>query len=643
MKLQRGKSGMRKFKINLMSLRIVGIYFLFALIWILFSDAILAYFIDDINVLNSFQTYKGTFFILITSALLYSLIRSHLTMLYQIEKKLEENEQRLEYVIQGANLGYWDWDYLSNHHIVNDTWLSFLGLQREDIKSDITDWSDLIHPEDKAVVENAIAKTLQDFKPYVIEFRMKHKDGHWVWIEGSGVVVEKDEKTYRAIRLAGTHRDISYRKKAEEEIIFLALNDPLTKLPNRISLKRKLDAMLVEKTEDEKFAFLFFDLDAFKTVNDLFGHTAGDRIIQDVALRISQTLSSMDVISRVGGDEFVILSRDVVSVESLCKKAIEAMRESFYIADQPVNLGISIGISLYPANGVTFEELFKNADIAMYAAKNSGKNCYKFYQQSMSEQLFESTKMDSSIKRGIDNDEFCLYYQPQIDLNTGKIIGVEALVRWQSPHVGLIFPNDFIPRAEENRLIIPLGAIIFQKALEQAKIWGNEGIFHGTMAVNISGIQIEENNFVEKIETIRKIVDISATKIELEITESFLMKDPKYASETLQKLKNIGYKISIDDFGTGYSSLAYLKQLPLHKLKIDRTFIKDLPDDKDDRAIVRAIIALAKALELEVLAEGVETQEQKAFLIDNWCDTAQGYLFAKPISAKSFEDFLLQN
>lgn len=634
---------MRKFKINLMSLRIVGIYFLFALIWILFSDAILAYFIDDISVLNSFQTYKGTFFILITSVLLYSLIRSHLTMIYQIEKKLEENEQRLEYVIQGANLGYWDWDYLSNHHIVNDTWLSFLGLQREDIKSDITDWSDLIHPEDKAVVENAIAKTLQDFKPYVIEFRMKHKDGHWVWIEGSGVVVEKDEKTYRAIRLAGTHRDISYRKKAEEEIIFLALNDPLTKLPNRISLKRKLDAMLVEKTEDEKFAFLFFDLDAFKTVNDLFGHTAGDRIIQDVALRISQTLSSMDVISRVGGDEFVILSRDVVSVESLCKKAIEAMRESFYIADQPVNLGISIGISLYPANGVTFEELFKNADIAMYAAKNSGKNCYKFYQQSMSEQLFESAKMDSSIKRGIDNDEFCLYYQPQIDLNTGNIIGVEALVRWQNPHVGLIFPNDFIPRAEENRLIIPLGAIIFQKALEQAKIWENEGIFHGTMAVNISGIQIEENNFVEKIEAIRKIVDISAAKIELEITESFLMKDPKYASETLQKLKNIGYKISIDDFGTGYSSLAYLKQLPLHKLKIDRTFIKDLPDDKDDRAIVRAIIALAKALELEVLAEGVETQEQKAFLIDNWCDTAQGYLFAKPISAKSFEDFLLQN
>ena len=634
---------MNKFKINLMSLRIVGIYFLFSLLWILFSDAILAYFIDDIILLNSLQTYKGTFFIVITSILLYSLIHSHMSMIYEMEKKLEENEQRLKYVIQGANLGYWDWDYANNNHIVNDTWLSFLGLARENIKSNIEDWLNLIHPDDKIRVQSAINKTLQDFQPYVIDFRMKHRDGHWVWIEGSGAVVEKDEKTHTAKRLAGTHKDVSYRKKAEEEIIFLALNDPLTKLPNRIFLKRKLDAMLAEKIADQTLAFLFFDLDAFKTVNDIFGHTAGDTILQDVALRISQTLSSVDMISRVGGDEFVILSRDVALVEYLCKKAIEAMHESFYIGEQSVNLGISIGIALYPKNGTTFEELFKNADIAMYAAKNSGKNCYKFYQPSMSEQLFESAKMDHSIKRGIDNDEFCLYYQPQIDLNTGNVIGAEALVRWMSPHVGLIFPDDFIPRAEANGLIIPLGEIIFRKALEQAKFWESKGTFDGIMAINISAIQLEKDSFVEKIEAIRNIVDISAAKIELEITESFLMKDPIFAAETLQKLKTIGYKISIDDFGTGYSSLAYLKQLPLNKLKIDRIFIKDLPEDKDDRAIVRAIIALAKALELEVLAEGVETEEQKAFLIDNWCDTAQGYLFAKPISAKSFEDFLLQN
>ena len=626
-----------------MSLRIVGIYFLFALLWILFSDAILAYFVDDITLLNMLQTYKGTFFIVITSAILYSLIHSHVTMIFKMEKKLEEHEQRLEYVIQGANLGYWDWNYVTNHHIVNDTWLSFLGLQKEDIKSDITDWLDLIHPEDKALVQNAIAKALQDFKPYVVEFRMKHHDGHWVWIEGSGVVVEKDEKTHSALRLAGTHKDISYRKAAEEEILFLALNDPLTKLPNRTFLKRKFDTLLAENATDVKLAFLFLDLDTFKTINDLYGHSVGDKIIQDVALRISQTLSTHDVISHVGGDEFVILTQNVLLVESVCQKMLSCMQESFYVGVQAVNLGASIGIVLYPQDGHTFEELFKNVDIAMYAAKSSGKNCYKFYQPSMSEQIHESTKMDNSIKRGIDNDEFCLYYQPQIDLNTGKVIGAEALVRWQNPHVGLIFPNDFIPRAEENRLIIPLGEIIFKKALEQTKIWESKGIFHGTMAINISGIQIEEHDFVDKIEKIRQALDVNATKLELEITESFLMKDPVYAAETLQKLKNIGYKISIDDFGTGYSSLAYLKQLPLHKLKIDRTFIKDLPEDKDDRAIVRAIIALAKALELEVLAEGVETQEQKEFLIHNWCDTAQGYLFAKPISAKSFEDFLLQN
>lgn len=575
--------------------------------------------------------------------MLYFLIHAHITMIFRMEKKLKDNEQRLEYVIQGANLGYWDWDYSSNGHVVNDVWLSFLGIQREDIKNDIADWTDLIHPDDKASVQSVIDKTLRDFQPYVIEFRMKHHDGHWVWIEGSGAVVEKDDKLHKALRLVGTHRDISYRKKVEEEILFLALNDPLTKLPNRILLKRKFDALLAAHIAHEQLAFLFLDLDAFKTINDLYGHSIGDKIIQDVALRLSQKIGINDIISRIGGDEFVILAHDVVSIETLCKNVLLCMQEAFYVGVQPITLSVSIGVVLYPEDGNTFEELFKYADIAMYAAKNSGKNGYKFYQKSMSEQLSKSAAMDNSIKRGLDNDEFCLYYQPQIDLHTSKVIGVEALVRWMSPNIGLIFPNDFIPRAEENRLIIPLGAMIFRKALEQSKKWESSGVFTGTMAINISAVQLEEDSFVEKIEAIRQTVDIRAAKIELEITESFLMKDPLYAAETLQKLKTIGYKISIDDFGTGYSSLAYLKQLPLHKLKIDRTFIKDLPSDKDDRAIVRAIIALAKALELEVLAEGVETEEQKVFLLDNWCDTAQGYLFAKPMSVEVLEDFLHHN
>ncbi|MDD3342887.1 MAG: EAL domain-containing protein [Sulfurospirillaceae bacterium] len=634
---------MQKLKLNFVSLRIVGIYFIFALLWILFSDAILAYFVVDIEMLNAVQTYKGTFFIAITSTLLYFLIKAHMTMIFHMEQKVEENEQRLEYVIQATNLGYWDWDYQSNYHIVNDTWLSFLGLSRKDIKNDITDWSSLIHHDDKVRVQSAIAKTLQDFEPYVIEFRMQHKDGHWVWIEGSGAVVEKDVKEHKALRLAGTHRDISDRKKAEEEIVFLAHNDSLTKLPNRTFLKQKFDALL-EKAIKGKFAFLFLDLDAFKNINDLYGHTIGDTIIQDVAQRIFQQLTSDDVISRVGGDEFVVLTQEVVLVEHLCQKILSCMEKPFYVGEHRINLGISMGISLYPDDGDTFEELFKNADIAMYAAKNSGKNRYTFYQNFMTEELSATTTMDNAIKRGLDNDEFCLHYQPQIDLlNTGHVIGVEALVRWYSPHVGWIFPNDFIPRAEENRLIIPLGEVIFTKALKQIKSWEKDGIFNGTMAINISAIQLGEENFLDKIEAIRQDCDVCASTIELEITESFLMKDPTFASATLQKLKNIGYKISIDDFGTGYSSLAYLKQLPLHKLKIDRTFIKDLPTDKDDKAIVRAIIALARALELEVLAEGVETEEQSAFLIENWCDTAQGYLFAKPMSAEDFESFLRQN
>jgi len=625
----------------LSALRIVLVYFIFSLMWILFSDALLEYFVQDMTKLMKIQTYKGVFFILVTSLLLFILIRSKIMEILTIQKRLAENEQRLQNVIKGANLGYWDWNYVTNEHLVNDKWLEFLGLSREDIKNNVTDWSALIHPEDKVLAQQAIEKAMLDFQPYVIEFRMRHRDGHWIWIEGSGAVVEKDEKTNKPLRLAGTHKNISFRKKAAEEMSFLALNDALTKLPNRIFLKTKLEEFL--QIPSQNLAFLFLDLDYFKNINDVYGHTFGDKVIQDVALRFKEAIGAHDFIARVGGDEFVILTPEVLHVEQLCKALASSIEKPFCIENETFSLGASIGIAVFPENGKTFEALFKNADTAMYVAKNSGKNRFKYYTQTMSDAVFESTKMDSEMKKGIENDEFVLHYQPQVDLATGLVIGVEALVRWQNPFKGFIPPNDFIPRAEENRLIIPLGAIIFKKALLQVKAWRKEGVFDGVMAINISGVQIEEDDFVTMLETMIKEEGMDTHNIELEITESAIMKNANQSVITLQKLKKLGFSIAIDDFGTGYSSLSYLKALPIDKLKIDRSFVKDLPHDKDDVAISKVIIALAKNLELEVLAEGIETKEQKEFLLQNGCHSAQGYLFAKPMDAESFEAFIHQN
>ncbi len=627
-------------RIVLSALRIVFTYALFSTLWILFSDSFLHYLVNDADKLSIIQTYKGLFFIGVTTLLLFILIKTQLSQLERIQRKMKENEQRLQYVIQGANLGYWDWDYVTNKHLVNDTWLSFLGLTREDIKAELEDWSSRIHNEDKQIPHEAIEKTIRDGKPYVVEFRMQHKDGHWVWIEGSGAVVERDEGTGKPLRLAGTHRDISERKSSQEKILFLAMNDPLTALPNRTYLKQALEALLEEKNP---MAFLFLDLDFFKNINDIYGHSIGDRVIQEVALRFKESLQEGDFIARVGGDEFVILVKKPLHVETLCFALIQGLEKPFDIVEEAFKLGVSIGIASFPKDGETFESLFKNADTAMYAAKNSGKNRFMYYNQTMTDVIFKSTTLDNEMQRALDEDAFLLHYQPQIDLGTGEVVGVEALVRWLNPKKGLIPPFDFIPRAEENRLIIPLGDIIFKKAIEQLKKWQEREVFTGIMAINISGVQISEPHFVDRLESIRQAVGIDASKIELEVTESFIMKNAKESIATLQKLKTLGFSISVDDFGTGYSSLSYLKTLPIHKLKIDRSFVKDLPEDKDDRAIVRAIISLAKNLELEVLAEGVETAAQKEFLIENWCDSAQGYLFAKPMSSEDFEVYLHKN
>ncbi|ACZ12469.1 putative bifunctional diguanylate cyclase/phosphodiesterase [Sulfurospirillum deleyianum] len=628
-------------RIMMNPLRIVLVYAFFSILWILFSDSVVGFFIHDNSLISSLQTIKGLFFILITSLMLYFLIKAKIDEIESIRKNLNEHRQRLEYVIEGANLGYWDWDYVNHQQWVNDRWLGFLGLMRGDIQDDFKDWAERIHPSDKIVADKAIESTIRNNKPYVIEFRMQHKDGHWVWIEGSGAVVKRDEKTGAPLRLAGTHRDISDRKRTQEDMLFLALNDPLTRLPNRAYLRQEFEKRRLD--DNSLMAFLFLDLDYFKNINDMYGHSIGDRVIQIVAKRFASCLCESDFLARVGGDEFVILTNGHLHVGSLCEDLVRSLVEPIVLEEDSFLLGVSIGVACSPQDGTSFEMLFKNADTAMYEAKSNGKNRYVFYTQDMTDTIVKSTKLDNEIKRALDNDEFVLYYQPQIDLKTKKVIGIEALIRWNEPSKGILGPNVFIPRAEENRLIIPMGEMVFKKALQQVKQWSEEKLLTGRMAINISGIQIEEENFVDRLEAIRKEIGVDASLIELEVTESYIMTKAESSILMLQELQDLGFSIAVDDFGTGYSSLSYLKQLPLQKLKIDRSFIKDLPYDYEDRAILRAIVSLAQGLRLEVLAEGVEEEEQEEFLLKNGCHLAQGFLFAKPMSAEACEEYLRQN
>ena len=619
-------------------LKIVVVYCSFSLFWIYFSDTLLLLFVKNVDSFSKIQTYKGIAFVIITSLFLFILIRSELTKRALMRQKLEQNEQRLEYVIQGANLGYWDWDYVTGEHLVNDTWLDILGLSRDDIKNHVSDWKELVHPDDSSIGITAIEQTIKDHKTYTIEFRMRHKKGHWVWIEGSGAVVERDTKTGAPLRIAGTHKDISFRKSTEEKMHFLAFNDALTKLPNRTYLKKRLESFL-QTVSPQPFAFLFLDLDYFKNINDAFGHSFGDQVIQDVALRFKDTLKEEDFIARVGGDEFVILTHNIHKLERLCKNLSNAIEKPFHIQGESFSLGTSIGISLFPEDGATFELLFKHADTAMYAAKSSGKNRFKYYTARMGETALESTKMDIEMRRAITNDEFTLFYQPQVELSSGKLIGIEALIRWMDPEKGMIPPDAFIPRAEENRLMVPIGTLVLRKALTQMKVWIEKGVFTGKIAINISSVQIEEEDFITTLSAILNEVGIDAGHIELEVTESAIMANEKQFIQTLRELKKLGFSISIDDFGTGYSSLNYIKTLPIDTLKIDRTFVKDLPDDRDDIAITMVIITLAKQLGLSVIAEGIETEAQQEFLMQNGCHKAQGYLFAHPMDAASFEAF----
>ena len=429
--------------------------------------------------------------------------------------------------------------------------------------------------------------------------------------------------------------DITERKLADEQLQHQAQHDALTGLPNRMLFDNLLRQILREEHRThQQSAVVFMDLDRFKEVNDTLGHPIGDMLLQEASKRLRSCIRDSDVLARMGGDEFTLILLDVTGINSaayIAEKIIRSLNKTFYLLGHECHVGASIGISMYPTDGTDAETLIKCADTAMYRAKESGRNNYQFFTSSMGDELMLRIQMKKAIDEAIKHGEFQLYYQPKIHLVTGHCVGAEALIRWVLPNNELILPDTFLPLAEETGQIIEIGAWVLHQACYQLKAWHESGYDHHSLAVNLSARQFESNLLIEQLVQALDETKLDPSFLELEVTETCAMKDSDKTIEILEKIKKLGINVSIDDFGTGYSSLSYLKKFPVNTLKVDRSFVRDIPDVRDDMAITTAIIQKASNLDISVVAEGVETKQQGEFLAGKGCELAQGYFFSRPL------------
>ena len=460
-------------------------------------------------------------------------------------------------------------------------------------------------------------------------------------------VRDPETRLLQAIQVIGSQiGQFIQRKGAEERVRHLANHDALTALPNRAMFNEVLNISIKNAQRYHRnFAVLFIDLDRFKIINDTLGHDAGDKLLQEMAARLTQVLRDSDVVARLGGDEFVVLLQEIneaKQVEAVTRKILSALIKPVTIQGQECRVTASIGICMYPADALDDLSLMKNADIAMYRAKEEGKNTFKFYSEALNTHSLERMSLETSMRRALERNEFVLHYQAKLDLHTGRITGVEALLRWQHPELGLVAPGRFIPLAEETGLIVPIGRWVLQTACSQNMAWQREGLPPLLMAVNLSARQLADDQLLDDIGAALRSSGMKPELLEIELTESMVMQDAERAGKVLAAIKKLGARIAIDDFGVGYSSLTHLKRFPIDTLKVDRSFIRDLPQDPEDRAITEAIIAMGRSLHLTVVAEGVETLEQQTFLREHDCDQTQGFFFSKPVPDAQFAELLRQ-
>jgi diguanylate cyclase (GGDEF)-like protein len=428
--------------------------------------------------------------------------------------------------------------------------------------------------------------------------------------------------------------DITSMKEHQEKLAYLVNFDPLTGLANRRYLHDRLEhALQLAKRNDDYIAIIFIDLDNFKYVNDTLGHEVGDKLLVQITERLKGVIRESDTLARMGGDEFVLLAEkieDEDAVAFLAQKIVESLSDSFLMAHNKIFTGASVGISLFPIDGTDIDTLMKKADMAMYQSKEQGKGRFSFFSTELEKKLKNKLGIETELRQAIAQNEFVLYYQPQVDSRSGQIVGLEALIRWNHPQRGIVSPLEFIPTAEDDGLIIPIGDWVIMKALSTLRAWQDAGVGPGWLAINIADKQFREPTFVSKIASAIEFFKVDPTTIKIELTEGIIMDKPDEAIAKLDRLKELGVKISIDDFGTGYSSLSYLRRLPIDQFKIDRSFVKDIGESHSDEEITAAMIAMGQALNIEIIAEGVETKAQLEFLSGKGCFFIQGFYYSKP-------------
>jgi diguanylate cyclase (GGDEF)-like protein len=559
--------------------------------------------------------------------------------------KLDKSEKWHRYLVDNSPDVIYTLDSEGRFTYINQRVKSLLGYSKEELIN--RHYTLLIHPEDLETAKHAFNdKRTGQRSTRNDEMRLLCKpaaepssraESPFITVELNAMGIYDSPEPNENSKFFGTYgvaKDISERKQAEEMIYHQAYHDMLTGLPNRLLFKDHLIlGMAQAKRNRRKLAVMFLDLDRFKIINDTLGHVVGDQLLQSVAMRLAKCVREGDTLARQGGDEFTLLLPqidDPKDAANAASKLLETLNRPFRVGGQDHYFSASIGIAIYPDDGDSVDALVKNADIAMYHVKELGRNNFAFFSNAKTAVFSHRLSLENDLRRAVANHEFELYYQPQINTDNGKIVGMEALIRWNHPERGMVMPNDFIPLAEETGLINMIGEWVLNTACNQAQEWKIAGLLFNRIAVNISAYQIEQPDFVEKIKHVLEMSGLESSSLDLEITESAMMKDVDDSREKLRQIAELGVHISIDDFGTGYSSLAYLKDLPIHTLKIDQSFMRDLTDDMSENSIVSAMIQIARGLKLRLLAEGVETAHQLAFLRKNNCEECQGYYFSKP-------------
>ena len=679
---------------------------------------------------------------------------------------LRQSQERLSLAIDASGIGLWDWN-MPTDDIYHSNFEQLLGYSGKELTGFMGHLKPLVHPDDYMMVKKAIVQHLRKRTPmYNMQYRMRHRRGHWIWVEDNGRVVAWNDEG-RAIRMIGTRRDttkereleerlrlsasvfhqaaeaifimdrdfriisinpgftqitgytetetvgiqlaearpnypevhamyvqivsaleqkgewqgefteyrkngesfpqwlhitnvrndnndithyigifndLTSRREAEERLRYLSNYDKLTGFANRNLFRDRLHTAISQaRDRNTQVALLYIDLDRFRQINDTLGHEVGDELLKKAGKRISSVNANVDTISRIGGDEFTVIMddyQDRAVLEHYCERIIAELRRPFRINEHELLLGASIGISVFPENGRELQVLLNHADIAMHQAKRLGGNTTKFYTSDLRVASIEQLNLENSLRKAIFRDEFVVHYQPKLHLATNRIVGVEALVRWNHPTLGLLYPSEFIPLSEETGLVSAIGELVMDKACRQAQMWKEAGLGNIHTAVNIPAQQVRKGNLVQLVKRVLDNTGLDAHLLDLELTESCLMDDGDDVLEMMRELRAMGVRISLDDFGTGYSSLSYLKRFPIDTLKIDQAFVRDIGNNPDDEAIARAIIAMAHTMGMDVVAEGVETQAQMDFMVNEGCDYIQGYLLSRPVPDEELSGLL---